>query len=204
MDWILSNLSYRDLPAVFLAVGASYYIRAILFQGATPLVGTWVTYTVLTGLTAYGMYEQGALTSVVVVAIVFDILILLLAFIYGEWDWDTVDRWCFGAAAVGGGLSLIVSSPNLAIATGVLATTAAAVPTAHKALHDPDSESGIAYAWFVISSGFAVMQMPSWAFAHSFQPIMWLVNGAVTFWVITLSDNIRDQLKVIAPRKQIT
>jgi hypothetical protein len=207
MDWILSNLSYGDLPAFFLAVGASYYLCAIAFQGATPLVGTWVTYTALTSLTAYGMYEQNALTSVVMVAIFFDILILLFAiiqaFIRSDWGWGTFDRWCFGAAAVGGCLSLVVSSPNLAIATGVLATTAAAIPTAHKALHEPNSESGVAYAWFIISSGFAVMQMPSWAFEHSFQPIMWLLNGAITFGVIGLSDKRRNKLKAIAPRKKI-
>lgn len=187
MDWILSKLNYNDVPAFFLAVGASYYICAILFQGARPLVGTWVTYTVLTGLTAYGMYEQGALTRMVVVAIILDVVILWLAMRRGKWRWDKLDRWCFGTAAAGGALSFIVSSPNLAIATGVLATTAAAIPTAQRAFLRPANESAIAYVWFMTSSGFAIMQLPSWAFAHSFQPIMWYINGAVTFLAITRS-----------------
>jgi len=158
----MAFLSYDQLPALFLAIGASLYIWAIIFRNAEPLVGTWVTYTVLTGLTAYGMHAHNALTLLVIVAIGFDIIILALAMFYrGKWQWGTVDRWCFSAAGIGGAISLVTSSPELAIATGVLATTAAAIPTALKGFLRPASESSLAYAFFIISSGFAVMQAPS-------------------------------------------
>ncbi|MBY0310253.1 hypothetical protein K2Q16_03860 [Patescibacteria group bacterium] len=188
-------ISYTDLPAFFLAIGALYYLWAIVFKGAEPLVGTWFVYTVLTGLTAYGMYESGSLSRMVIVAIIFDVLILALAVCYrGKWSWSAVDRWCFGTAAIGGSASIMATSPALAIATGVLATTAAAIPTAVKALHEPDSESAEAYICFIWSSGFAIMQLPSWAFEHSFQPIMWFINGAFTYVIIMLSPETRGRL----------
>lgn len=154
-------------------------------NGATPSIGTWLTWTSVSGLTAYGMWSTGTLSPMLIASVGFNCAILAVAIrnaLEGTWEpLQPLERWCLGLAVVG--LVLFIyyqdTCPEIAIVIGVTISVLGSIPTIFKIRAEPQSEDLWAHLCGNASCLVQLLAYPGWDITRDFQPLVWLLNGLV-------------------------
>lgn len=158
---------------VFVAVGI--YIAAIVRKTTVPAKATWIIWTVLSVLTAGGMYQAGALNYQMVAVVAGDIVIVALALKYGSPGWSRLDKYSLAGAASGLALWAVTNNPLYAIVISLSINFIGAVPTFVKTWDYPDQESPTTWIVVAVSSVLQTIAIPHWTIADAAQPVSYLV-----------------------------
>lgn len=173
--------------AGLLAVGAYFpYILAILRRQTKPTKSTWIIWTVLSSLTAAGMYQAGALNAQIAIIAFGDFFVVALAFRWGVPGWSRLDIFCLSGAAIGIIGWAVTHNPVVAVLIGLSVTVIGSVPTIVKTWHRPDQEDLTAYSLMVGSCVVQIAAIPAWTITDAAQPIVFLgVAGTILLLILT-------------------
>lgn len=182
---VFENIGWNlpTLSCLLTLMGGTRYLYAVRNpkNPATPNIGTWVTWTSVSLLTASGMWSTGTLSPMLCASIGFNCMILLVA-LKGTWKpLHRTEIWCLGSAGVG--LALFVylqdSYPEIAILIGVTISVLGSIPTILKIQAEPQSEDLVAHLCGNASCFVQLLAHPGWNIATDLQPLAWLLNGLV-------------------------
>ncbi len=150
------------------------YFIAILHGTTRPHRGSWfvwaaLSFALLVSYDAVGGEE--AIWSPVAM-FVGSSVIFLMSLRYGVGGWESpLDRYCLIGALTGIAALYVFQTPLIALAISMLTDVFAAVPTAKKAIDDPESEDVTAWGLAFLASIINLWAIDDWSFNISGYPV---------------------------------
>lgn len=174
----------NGIAGVLILVAVGVYIVAIVRKTTRPAKATWIIWTVLSFLTAGGMFQSGTLNGQMVAVVAGDVVVVVLALIYGIPGWNTLDKLSLAGAGIGLAFWVATSNPLYAIVISLSINFIGAIPTVVKTWKYPDQESPTTWVLVGISSTLQSIAIPAWTTADAAQPLSYLViQGALLFLI---------------------
>lgn len=155
-------------------VATVLYVLSIWRGQTVPSRITWLIWTLLSLLTAGGMYQSGTLNGQMYAVVTGDIIITFFAMLWGSGGWTPVDRWSLAGAVVGLALWVITKNPFYAILISLSVNYIGAVPTIAKTWRYPEQEDLRAWAIVTLATFIQFLAVTEWTFAATAQPISYL------------------------------
>lgn len=175
---------------LFLAAFAPY-IWAILRDrhkpdGAKPMKISWLIWTGIDCLTLAGMLAKHAVNGSIVGAILGALVVVVLAFKYGNPGWTMLDKICLAGAVSGIILWQALGDANIGILVGLSALLVGAVPTMLSAWRNPGAENKAGWTIWFVGAVCAVIAIPHWTIADAAQPVVFLIVETVMVSILYL------------------
>lgn len=101
-----------------------------------------------------------------------------------EWRVSRLDIVCGALSLLGLLLWFITKVGNIAILFSILSDGLAAVPTAVKSYHEPESENDLVYLGSVVNGGVALLTITEWNFQHYGFPAYLFLSMLIVFLLI--------------------
>lgn len=141
------------LAGVLAMVAAIPYVRDILKGETRPNKVSWFIWVILQAIALVSQLVQGGKDSVLLSVgdLLASLVILLLAFKYGEKKWHWIDRAALVGAAIGLLVWYLFNQPVVALIITVFVDFCGVVPTWRKAYADPSSET--MSTWIIVGFG---------------------------------------------------
>jgi len=172
------------VSGLLVPCATAFYAVGIVRKQIDPAKATWIVWTALSALTAAGMFAESAINYQIVAVAIADLIVLFLAFRYGNaWNWTWVDRVCLALAGVSILLWGATNDALGAIVLLLLATVIGFVPMAVQVWQRPDSERPLPWIIMCTSSVLLLMSLTKWSFASAAQPIVYLVVPAIVLFL---------------------
>lgn len=149
------------------------YIVEIVRGKTRPNRATWWIWTVVGAMLCASYYASGARHSIWVPAsyVAGPLLTALLSLKYGEGGWDRFDRNCLGASLLSLVLWWLVRSPLLALLANIGIDLLGALPTLRKAYREPESESLLSWAIFLLADALNLCAIGVWTLSTALYPL---------------------------------
>jgi hypothetical protein len=163
------------------------YISDILRGSTRPNLVTWFLWTLNGSILASAQYTAGAswTLSVLVASNVSTAIVTLLAVLYGQRKYGTIDAICFVMAILAMAGWWWTKNPLTAIVLGVLAEIFAVSPTIAKTYKAPDSETPFTYWATSFATVLSVMASTKFDTANLLFPVYSIVVNALIAWMAT-------------------
>ena len=169
-----------------LAGFVPYLVSA--WRGATrPDRGTWVVWSVVSSVLAASYVSTGARQTMWVPLgyALGATAIAVLALTKGEGSWTRVDLACLAAAGVSLMLWGLSGNPMTALVMSIVVDLFGAIPTLRAVRHDPSSESGVAWAIFLLANALNLLALSTLSVEHVLYPAyLFALSAAVMAFIV--------------------
>jgi hypothetical protein len=181
----MSHALIGEIAGIIHLIAFVPYFIGILRGRTKPHRGSWfvwaaLSFTLLASYRAAGG-EEAIWSPVAMFAGSAAIFLLSLRYGVGGWD-NPLDRYCLIGALSGIAALFIFQTPLYALAISMLTDLFAAIPTARKAVYDPDSEDVTAWGLAFLASVINLWAIDDWSFSISGYP----VYAAIVFALICI------------------
>lgn len=176
----LQGLLGQIAGAVSLLGFVPYIVEIV--QGKTrPNRATWWIWTVVGAMLCASYFASGARHSVWVPLsyVVGPLITAILSLRYGEGGWDRFDRGCLGASLISLLVWLVARSPLLALAANIGIDVLGALPTIRKSYYEPEAESVLSWAVFLVADTLNLCAIGAWSPATALYPLYLFVLAAI-------------------------
>lgn len=183
--------SWTLLVGVALSVvGTGNYVLATVRGQTQPNRVTWLMWAVAP-LLAFAIEVQqhvGAASFTTLLFGVMPIFVLVASTKnpHGQWRVSIFDALCGVVSVVGLVVWLSTSHPTWGLVAQVVADAVAGLPTLHKAMRHPQTESPFAFTTGVINATLALLVLHHWTTAGALFPLSILVmNSLIVLFIVT-------------------
>lgn len=181
-----SAQSLSVLAGVVNFVATVLYVLSIWRGKTIPSRITWIIWTLLSLLTAGGMYQSDTLNGQMYAVVTGDIIITFFAMLWGSGGWTVVDRRSLAGALIGLTVWVLTKDPFYAILISLSVNYIGAVPTIAKTWQHPEEEDLVAWATVTLATFIQFLAVTEWTFAAMAQPISYLTIQAPLVLLICL------------------
>lgn len=172
------------IAGALVVVAVIPYIRAIVRGKTKPSKASWVVWTLLSTITAAGMFQAGTINYQIPIVALGDSAILVLAFKYGTPGWRPVERWSLVAGMASIALWVATQDPLWAIVISLSTNFVGALPTFTKLWSEPGSEDPTAWSIVTVSAILQTIAVSEWTVAAAMQPVSFLtIQGTILFLI---------------------
>ncbi len=147
-----------------------------------PSKASWLIWTGLDVVVAFGMYMEGALNAQIVAVLIGASIAIFFVMRYGITEWTGTDKFCLIGGVVGMGL-ILFSNPLLGLITSLVIMCLGSIPTFISVWKDPGRENKLAWMLFAAGSICSVATIPKWTLADAAQPITFLAVQIVVLGI---------------------
>jgi hypothetical protein len=174
------------LSGILVLAATIVYVWGIIRRDIDPAKAMWIVWTVLSILTALGMFVEDAINYQIIVIAFADIVILNLAFVYGStWSWTKIDVICLVSAAMAILLWWATDNALWAIILLLAATVIGFVPMVALLWQRPDAEKPYAWVIMCVSTVLLMLSLGEWTIATAAQPIVYLAIPVITLLLLS-------------------
>ncbi len=176
----LATLS--KLASLISFMGFVPYIYSIFKRETIPNLVTWMIWTVVGTLICFSYYHAGAPFQVLMVPIAYvfgPTVIALLALKYGEKGYNHFDIFCLISALLSLLIWFITGKAVIALALFIFIDLFGALPTMRKVYYKPQSESLVAWMFFLVGNTLNFAVLPEWNLVNISYPLYLLLMTIV-------------------------
>lgn len=199
LEWalLISDMTYGKMSLVFELLFFPFYIFAAVDSRnpTRPSRSTWWILSLIALILIFTNKAEGASDTVWFIWGLFwgQLGIALLSIRYGESGWTLQDTLCTVGALLAIVFWLVLNDPLYALLAAIIADTLAILPTIHKSLVKPWSESRFAWLLTTIAAvlnlfaleNTSVFDPATWFSPQAIFPIyMLLINGLILFLLV--------------------
>jgi hypothetical protein len=177
----------RKLAGIISLAAYVPYILSILRKETKPNRASWIIWAIVSTIIALSYREAGASYAFLapVGYAVGSTIVFILSIRYGVGGWTPFDRKCLIGAAISLVLWEIFDSPMSALLINLFINLLGTLPTARKALYQPETESKVAWSLFFLGSIVNLFAVENWTFSMAVYPVsMIFLIGIVTVPVL--------------------
>lgn len=160
------------------------YIRGIYKKDLIPEKGSWLAWWMLDVAGAISLLAQSALTLQMAAICLGSTVVNAMAQFHGKPGWTRLDKGCIALSIIGILGWVGSGNPTWGTLSFVLGNLAGLIPTLKAGWEKPETQKN--EAWWIngIGSGFAMVAVPAWSFAHLAAPLTFLSMNAAMLLVL--------------------
>lgn len=156
-------MTIGEFSVVISVAGIIPYVVGIVRGNVRPERTTWFVWSLILALSIWGYHSMGADDSVLF--LVGDLIATGIVFLLSLWrgigGWTRLDISCLVIALLGLLLWQTSAVPSYGVCGALIADAVALVPTILKALHSPDSETPVTYAFSSLAAACGIVAVGS-------------------------------------------
>ena len=185
------------IPSWTLALGAALsvagtwnYVVATLKGHTKPNRVTWIMWAVAP-LLAFAIEVQQHVGVSSFTTLLFGIMPIFVLIAStknpnGQWKISVFDAVCGVVSIIGLVVWLSTNHPTWGLVAQVVADAVAGLPTLHKAMRHPQTESPFAFLTGVVNSALALLVLHHWTTSGALFPLSILImNSLIVFFIVT-------------------
>ncbi|GAA0404064.1 hypothetical protein GCM10009133_10890 [Cocleimonas flava] len=175
------------VAGVIALAGFIPYIISILQGKTKPNRVTWWIWTVIGALLCASYWSSGGVEAIWVPIsyVIGPLSIALLSLKYGYGTLDKFDRSCLLAAVISLLFWWISGSALIALLMNITIDMFGAMPTIKKTYHEPESESQMAWGFFLVGNTLNLIALSNWEISQSLYPI-YLFSISIIVYALTM------------------
>lgn len=180
------NIIFIVLSSILTLASALPYIRDTIKGQTKPRIVSWITWSLLTGISAAAAFTDHQLATGILLSLatVETLAIALLGWKHGDRALARFDIVCLGGVLVGLVLWLIFSSPKIAIVASIAIDLVGALPTLKHAWQKPHEETWLAFFLAAVGAAFTLLATSKWTVTALAYPLYILVINTLQTGII--------------------